>query len=126
MSAFTKNAANLLSVSSNSYASGDDDYVNPFAAFSVSLIVSQPMDSTSSSLSVGAVIGIIIGSVIGVAIVVFILIGTGVLSTKAMVLGNGFGGGYGGAMDSSTRHSRNVEMNNPPAGNPMYYNKDQV
>jgi hypothetical protein len=126
MSPCTKNAANLLSVSSNSYASGDDDYVNPFAAFSVSLIVSQPDVSSTSSLSVGAVIGIIVGSVIGVSIIVFILIASGVLSTKAMVLGNGFSGGYGGAMDSSTRHYRNVEMNNPPAGNPMYYNKDQV
>jgi hypothetical protein len=57
MFAVTKNVATFLSVSSNSYSPGDHDYVNPFAAFSVSLMVSQPVDSSSSSLSVGAVMG---------------------------------------------------------------------
>jgi hypothetical protein len=106
-------------------SSADDDF--PGAASSVSLIVVQPsVDSSSNSLSTGAIVGIIIGSVVGVMLVVFALLATGVIGSKAMVLGNGFGGGYGGAMDSNQRNARSVEMNNPPAANPMYFNKDQV
>jgi hypothetical protein len=51
-------------------------------------------------------------------LVVFALLATGVIGSKAMVLGNGFGGGYGG--------TKGIEMHNPPAANPMYFNKDQV